>query len=165
MSTLTSAILRGALQAIYSDGGTGKVTISRSPLIQLSEGNGTDQANRVYEAGATSTGYSIAASGTLVLNLSSLTDAFGTAIAATKIKAILIEHLRLSASSGVTIGGGTNPVFGTQIVGLTLNAGDPFMYGRRTGYTVTPTSADRLTITNLDGTNAAKVRVTLILSQ
>lgn len=165
MSTLTSAIVRGSLQAIYTDGGTGKSTVSRTPLVQMSDGNGTDQGNRFFESGPTSAGVTIAASGTLVLNLSSLTDVFGVAIAATKIKAILIEHLRSSTASGVTIGGGTAPVFGTQVVALPLGAGDFFEYVRRAGYTVTATTADRLTITNSDSSNAAKVRVSMILSQ
>lgn len=165
MSSVNSAILRGSCQAIYTDGATGQITCSRTPLVQLSNGNGTDQANRFYESGSTSSGTSIAASSTLVLNLSSLTDAFGQAIAATKIKGIVIEHLRTSSASAVTIGGGTNPVFGTQISGLPLNAGDFFQYARRQGYTVSSGSADRITITNSDSSNAALVRVTLLLSQ
>ena len=164
MPSITSAIMRGMLEAIYTNGGNARQTVSRRPMIQFTNGSGSGQANRLYDTNITP--LSIVASGSQTYNLSSLTDDFGNAIAATKIKGIVIEHLSSSvATGGITIGGGTAPVFGTQIVALPLLPGEHIQLGFKSGYTITATTADRLKITNADATNTATVRVTLLLSQ
>lgn len=161
-SSLTSATVRGMIQLLYQDTtGTAKQSLSRMPTVNFTNGTGTAQGNVVYQATLT-----ITASSSSTLNLTTgLTDQFGQAIAATKLKAMLIEHLTTTTSTGITIGGSTNPLFGTKLVGFEVNNGDHLLYTCKAGYTISSGSADRIRFVNADASNSATVRVTLILSQ
>ena len=164
MPSIVSAIIRAGLQAIYSNGGSAKQNVSRTPLCQFTDGNGASQANRLYDTDAAD--LSLAASATQTYNLTSLVDSLGNTIVATKIKGLVIEHRANSAAvSGVTIGGGSNPVFGTQLTGLPLLPGDHIQICFKSGYTVTAVTGMNLGIVNADSSHIATVRVTLLLSQ
>lgn len=161
MASLISAFLRTVFQYNYSDGAAAKETPSRTPAHTFTDGNGDNQANRAYYRT-----HSISASGTLTLDLTSgLTDFNGNAIAATKLKAILIEVLDTTAASGITIGGGTQALFGTQVVGLPVSNGchQSFIYPK--GYTVAAGATDRIRIVNADAAVIATVRITMLTSQ
>lgn len=161
MPNLINAFFRTVLQYNYSDDEAARETPSRTPSKSFTNGSGDNQANRAYYEKHT-----IAASGTLVLNLTTgLVDFNGNAIAATKLKALLIEHLDTTTATSITIGGGTNPLFGTQIVALPIVNGSHQSFVFPKGYTVASGSADRITITNADGTNQATVRITMLTSQ
>lgn len=163
MPSLTSGYVRSTFQVLYSDGYTGKQSLFRTPALNFTDGNGAGQANRVYTNSATMT---IAASGTLNIDLSgSVTDAFGNTLTLTKLRALLIEHLTTTTSTNVTVGGGTNPIFGTKISGLEINNGDHMLFTCKNGYTVTGGSADNLRIVNADASNSATVRISILGSQ
>lgn len=163
MPSLISGYLRSTFQTLYSDGYSGKVNLFRTPAINFANGNGNGQANRVYTNSATMT---IVASGTLSLDLSgALTDAFGNTLTLTKLRGLLIEHLTTTTASYVTIGGGSNPVFGSKIDGLEIYNGDHFLWTCKNGYTIAGGSNDALRIVNADGSNSATVRVSLLGSQ
>ena len=163
MPSLTNGFIQSTLRAVYSDGYSGTVNLSRTASLNFSNGSGAGQANRVYTNSATTT---IAASGTLSLELSGvLTDAFGNTLTLTLLRALFIEHLTTTTASYVTIGAGSNPVFGTKIANLELYNGDHFMFTCKNGYTITPATADILRIVNADASNAATVRITILASQ
>lgn len=164
MPSVTSAMMRGTLEVIYTNGGNVTQNISRRPLRHFTNGNGALQANRVYDTDDTP--LTLTASATQTYNLSSLADKLGNTITATKIKGILIEHLPSSvATGGITVGGGTGAVFGTKLVDFPLLPGEHIQLCLGSGYTVTATTADKLRIINADSSNTATVRVTLLLSQ
>lgn len=129
-------------------------------LARLTNGTGTDQANRAFKQT-----YTIAASGNQVVNLTSMTDNLGNALVLTKLKALFILHKSTSLASGVTVGGGTQPLFGTKIVGIEVLPGDVFPFVCRSGYTISSGTADRIRIVNADAVNAATVEVVFLASQ
>lgn len=163
-SSLSSATIRGGFQCLYQDStGTAKQSLSRTPTQNYTNGTGATalQANIVYQVTLT-----ITASGSSTLNLTTgLTDQFGQAIAATRLKAMLVEHLTTTTATAITIGGSTNPLFGTKLTGFEVNNGDHFQYTCKAGYTISSGSADRIRFVNADASNSATVRVTLLLSQ
>lgn len=158
MPSLISGYVRSSLQLLYFDGTATKQNISRNPSLNFTNGNGSSQGNRCFMAS-----YTLAASGTQTLNLTTgLLDAFGNTFAITKLRALLIEHLTTTTSTHITIGGGTNPLFGTKIASLELYNGDHLFLPYKAGYTVSSGSADRILLTNADATNQATVRVTIL---
>lgn len=130
----------------------------------LTNGTGAGQADRRYIAQHT-----IAASGTLTLNLSSLLDSFGNAVAFLKVKEVYIELTTGTAASGISIGGGSNPWVGwissgTATLGPVGN-GCVFYLGCRrdaAGWAVVPSTGDSLRLSNLDAGLAAVVNVLIV---
>jgi hypothetical protein len=125
-------------------------------------GTGAGLANVIYRAQRT-----LSAAGTEDLDLSgtALTDGLGTAVALTKLKAIIV-HAAAGNTNNVKVGGGntTVPIFGdvSDLVsvkpGGTLVLTDP----SAGGITVTNSSADLLTITNSAGTTGVTYDLILI---
>jgi hypothetical protein len=64
-----------------------------------------------------------------------------------------------------TIGGGTNPVFGTKISGIEVLPGDCFAFECKSGYAISSGSADRIRIVNADSSNTATGTITILGSQ
>jgi hypothetical protein len=123
-------------------------------------GTGAGNVDRKYIAQLT-----IVASGNTVLNLSSLTDSFGNAVAFLRVKQLYVELATATAAASVLIGGATNPFVNWITVGTTqvrLRNGMCFFLGAcrdATGYVVTPTTGDSLKITNEDAGLSAVVNV------
>jgi hypothetical protein len=123
-------------------------------------GTGAGNVDRKYIAQLT-----IVAGGNVVLNLSSLTDSFGNAIAFLRVKQLYIELTTATAAASILIGGATNP-FGNWITPSTAQKrqrnGTAFFDGAcrdATGHVVVPTTGDQLKIANEDGALAAVVNV------
>jgi hypothetical protein len=125
-------------------------------------GTGAGAVDRRYIAQLT-----IAAAGNVVLNLSSLVDAFGNTFAFLRLKRIYIELTKATAAVSILIGGATNPL-ANWITPATaqkrVRNGMTFFDGDcqdATGYVVVPTTGDQLKITNEDAGLSAVVNVDL----
>lgn len=109
--------------------------------------------------------HTIAAGGTLTLSLfgGSLLDVFNKATAWNKVTEIVVGLQPANLSSGVTIGGGTNPCvfnYGSGLVSV-YKSGIPYISFRPAGWTVAAGSTN-LRIVNDDGANAATVWVSFV---
>lgn len=161
MPSIRRASVKFLISADYAGDTSGVEQIMADTLITpFANGTGTSQANRAYQVTTT-----IAASGTLTITLTSLTDNIGNALVLTKLRALFVSHLSTSVASQVTLGGGTNPLFGTKITGIEILPGDTLPFVCKTGYTIASGSADRIRIVNSDSVNAASVRITILGSQ
>lgn len=136
----------------------------------LSNGTGAGAAQKVYAATLT-----ISASTTTNLDLAgSLTDLFGNVITFSKIKVIYVELDTTTTASSILVGGHATLALANWITSAdTLDNDQPairvrnngvFMLACRdaTGYAVTATTEDMLSIENEDASNAATVNVCLI---
>lgn len=135
-------------QAVSAGGQTSKNTMDLDFLKSLANGTGLDNASKAYYGSR-----SITASGTDVLNLTAtLLDAFGAAISFTKIRGIFIKPAAANAGT-ISMGAGTGPVvsiLNSATDKINVAAGGFFMAVNPTaaGYTVTASTADKITITN-----------------
>lgn len=133
----------------------------------LSNGTGADAARYLYAATLT-----ISASATTNLDLAgTLEDLYGNTITFTKVKGIFVHHKTTTTATSVLVGGHATAAFGNWITSAdTLDNDQPSIRVRNngcfflscadsTGYAVTATTDDILSITNEDGTNAATVDV------
>ena len=130
------------------DLGTSEFPFSLSKAIALAAGVGADQSDVLFTDTRT-----LAASGTENLDLAgALTNAFGATITMARVKAIFIVadpgntndvQLTRPASNGV-------PIFLAASDGVAIGPGDVFLITRRgaTGFAVTASTADLITITN-----------------
>lgn len=161
MPSINRASVKFLFKADYR-GATSNVQqkISDSLISSFANGTGTSQANRAYQTTLT-----ISASGTSTTTLTSLTDNLGNALVLTKLRALFVSHLSTSLASGITLGGGTNPLFGTKIVGIEILPGDCFPFVCKTGYAIGLGATDRIRIVNSDASNAATVLLTILGSQ
>lgn len=127
---------------------TAKNHVDLDFLLGLANGTGAGNASKAYYGAR-----SISASSTDVLNLTAtLTDAFGASLSFTKIRGIFIKAAAANVGT-ISMGAGTNPVVGilnSTTDKVIVAAGGFFMAANPTaaGYTVTATTADRITMTN-----------------
>jgi hypothetical protein len=127
---------------------------------QLTTGTGAGKANKRYV-----NQHTIAAGGSLTLNLSSLSDDFGNAVAFTKVKEIYIELSSSTAAVSILIGNAANPFVNWVGAGahtIRVRNGMAFYLGccaDATAYVVTATTADQLKVLNEDGALSAVVNV------
>lgn len=156
-------------------------TTSTLTLTRAGAGNVADQTGFSYSSGNLTSGtgagkcdlryiaqVTLAGSGTTTLNLSSLTDTFGGAIAFVRIKSIYVENNNGTTATSILVGGGSNPLI-NYLVGTTpqvrVRNGMVFFLGvcqDATGFAVTASTGDKLLITNEDNTNSATVNIELI---
>lgn len=148
MATLkgTLDVVLDALYASSLDVGSAEYPVKYRPNVTYSTGTGTGQVNAMFSDTRT-----LAASGTENLDLAAaLTDAFGNTLTFTKIKAVIIKadggntnevQVTRPASNGV-------PLFIAAGDGISLAAGDLFVFAGAVGKTVTASTGDLLTITN-----------------
>lgn len=117
-------------------------------VVQLLDGTGAGKANKTYAASRT-----IAGSGSDPLDLAGvLADAFGAPLTFTKVRAIAIAASSANAST-IKMGAGTAPMgtlFGANTERLVIRPGGFVLITApdATGYAVTATTADTLTISN-----------------
>ncbi|MEA3042974.1 MAG: hypothetical protein QOH47_812 [Sphingomonadales bacterium] len=129
----------------------------------FSDGAGADQAQNVFCDERT-----LAASATENLDLAaSLTNALGSTITFTAIKAILIVANAGNTNNVVIGGAATNTFtgpFGDATDKINLGPGDVFLVTRRgaTGLAVTADTGDILKIANSGGTTGVTYRVVII---
>lgn len=129
----------------------------------LSNGTAAGNADVLYYAQTT-----IAASGSTTLNLSSLTNAFGTSVSFARLKAFYFENSKSGTSTGLAIGGAgvtpfTGGFFNAGSDTLTLKNGMCLVVGTAqdsTGYAVS--TGVNLLLTNSDGSHGATVNIGLV---
>jgi hypothetical protein len=140
------AQVRGILSA-SGDGGVATLNLNSSLSKSVANGTGLNQANALYIDD-----FSIAASGTLNIDLTSLTDRFGAALSFSKVKEILLITDATNIND-VVYGNGTNPFVGPLSVGtatVTVKPGNAFHVSNYSaaGWTVTDTTADTIKLAN-----------------
>lgn len=125
----------------------------------LSQGTAAGQADTVYKKQI-----SLVASGTTTLNLSSLTDDFGDAIAFARLKCLYVENSKSALSTNVAMGdAGSNPFSGMWSPGtavVNIRNGVSFWSGicmDATGWVVS--TGVNLLFTNSDSVNAALLNI------
>lgn len=144
--------------------------------LTLANGAGAGAANQIY----CSIGRTLAGGANEVLNLTTIVNPYGTACAFAKIKAMLFFLQPSGASTAATsilIGGhATQPFINWVVTADAITTSQPQIRIRNsptggmfvltgcdaTGYAVTATTGDKLTITNEDGVNTATYTVVLI---
>jgi hypothetical protein len=159
-----------------------KVQVSSTlTLVRAAPGNLDDPAGWTYTGPAFANGtaagqvdrryiaqLTIAASGSTILNLSSLVDSFGNTFAFLRIKEIYVELTKGTAAASVLVGNATNPFVNwispaTATIqvrnGMTLFLGD---CQDATGYVVTASTGDQFKILNQDAGLSAIVNVNLL---
>ncbi|TQV85194.1 hypothetical protein FKG94_03115 [Exilibacterium tricleocarpae] len=139
-----------------------KDSLSYAKAIQLLEGTGANQANKTYHDQRT-----LAASANEELDLSgALTDAFGSAIAFTKIKSVVMFAAE-SNGDVIEVGGAAANGFadwvGAAAHVVRLRPGGLFVLSAPddAAYTVTAGTGDLLRITNTDAAGAASYDIIL----
>ena len=146
------ATLKISIDALLSgsvDIGTVQHALAYGPAIAFDDGTGANQINRVFADTRTLT-----ASSTEDLDLAGgLTDALGTTITLTKVRALLIRPAAANANN-VLVGGATanqfSTPFGAGTHTLTVRPGGLLLMVApdATGYAVTAGTGDLLKIAN-----------------
>lgn len=129
----------------------------------LAQGTGAGQADTLYYAQTV-----ITASGTSNINLSAVTNAFGTSVAFARLKAMYFENNKATASTGLAIGGAVSNPFtggffnaGTDTV--TLKNAMSMTVGTAqdsTGYAVS--TGVNILLTNSDGSHSCTANIGLV---
>lgn len=154
MTSLTTTV-RASVAAVNKKSLDGRDVVDNIPMsadILLGSGTGYGKADIAFSDQrtlATNTSETLDLTGTL-------TDAFGTTIAAVKVKAIEIESVEANTTN-LTIGGGSNPfLFGFADTSdlFILKPGDKAVFVSRTGWPVTASTGDLLKVLNAAGASA-----------
>jgi len=161
--TGTLSIVINALLDSGLDIGTGRHSISETYSNAFTSGTGANQANEVWADTRT-----ISSSSSDDLDLyGSLTDAFGTTLNFTSIKAIIIKA---SSSNGdnLSVGGDAgapiSTIFADTSDEILVPPGGMFMITnpQADGFAVTNTTADVLEITNTDSGDSAEYDIIIV---
>lgn len=163
--TISSARVTIKIDAVQtSTAGVSSVesTTAIKDVLDFTDGTGADQASALWSSTRT-----LAASATEDLDFAgSLTDPFGTTVAADRIKAIYVSaasgntndvQVQRSAANGV-------PLFMAASDGIALPPGAIFMVAapNATGINVTAGTGDKLTFTNSAGTTSVTYTVAVL---
>lgn len=149
--------LAGKIEAILDivlsgspDSGTAKHTVNESVRIDLTDGIGANQANNIF-----ADDFTISGAGTQTYDLAGgITNALGSTLTFTAIKAILIEN---TGAAALTYGGGANPFLGfvggaTHTISIPVGGSLLLTDPSAAGQAVTAGTGDTIT---LSGTDAA----------
>ena len=165
MATLT-ATLKAALTAVYQgspDVGTLKQEITYSASASLSNGTGANQANALWADTRT-----LSASATENLDLAGvLTDAFGSTLTFTKIKALLIEADDANVNDVVIGGAASNAwlaLFGDATDTLKIKPGGFILIVApdANGLAVTASTGDILKVANGGGGSGVTYTINIV---
>lgn len=154
------ARVRGTLSAA-GDGGVASLDLNASLSKSIANGTGLNQANALYVDD-----FSIAASGTLNIDLTSLTDRFGAAVVFSKVKEILLIANDTNTND-VVYGNGTNPFVGPLSAGtatITVKPGNVFHVSNYSaaGWTVTDATADTIKLANSGAGSAVTGTIVIV---
>jgi len=165
-TTLTSKV-QLILSALYQNPAigiaVGQGNIDRSQVINLANGTGADQADRVFSETRT-----LAASGTYDLDLAGvLTDVFGVALTFARIKAIILFALAANTNNVVLGNSGVNAFlgpFGAAAHTVNVMPGGMLVMvsPNATGWPVTAGTGDILKTTNSAGGTGVTYDIVLI---
>ena len=144
------------------DVGTGTHVINKNYKTRFTNGIGIDQANQMWSDSRTLT-----ASATEDLDLAGvLTNAFGTTLTFTSIKAIVIKALSTNTNDVIVVGAASNAflLFGdaTDTISIKPNGAFGITNPEANGYTVTVGTGDILKITNSAGSTSVTYEITII---
>ena len=162
MATSLTGSTKGQISVKYNSGNLAltndQIQAIESFGINFTNGTGSGQADLFFQINVPALGTS--ATSTYDLDANTMTDPFGNTLTFVKVKAILLSHTGTSSASSIKLGGDfiTTANIGTN----NIVAGSSILITDKTGYTVTATSADVLTVTNNDGSNTANYDLFLI---
>lgn len=162
MATTLTGSLRAQTSVKYNSGNAaltqGQVEAIEAFSLNFTNGTGSGQADLFFQINVPALGTS--ATSTYDLDAGTMEDPFGTGLTFVKIKGIILAHKTGSSASSIKLGGDfiTTANIGTN----NIVAGSSILITDATGYTVTATSADVLTVTNNDGSNTADYDLFLI---
>ena len=154
------AQVRGILSA-NGDGGVATLNLNSSLSKTIANGTGLNQANALYIDD-----FSIAASGSLNIDLTSLTDRFGAALTFSKVKEILLIA-DATNTNDVVYGNATNPFVGPLSAGtatITVKPGNVFHVSNYSaaGWSVTDTTADTIKLANSSSGSAVTGTIVIV---
>lgn len=163
MPTLNSLVSTSRLNLSYTTTDASGQNPSWKPTfsntIKATDGTTANKANRPYVVQGT-----IAASGTAVIDVTSLTGKLGESIALTRVCELWILHLSTSANtSTVTVGGGSNPLITSLSVALYANEDLRIRKYSATGIAVSTNK--NILLTNNSGSLITTYRAIIIGSQ
>ncbi len=164
MALKTNIDLR--LDAVLSstlDLASGSVPLAIHESYRLTDGTGSNQANRIFHDRRT-----LAASANEDLDLAgSLTDAFGATITFARIKAIMVKAAATNTNN-VLVGGDATSTFFTWVGAETdlvvVRPGGLFLLATpdSTGYAVTATTGDLLRVANSSSGTSVTYDIVLV---
>jgi len=165
MATLTSkiALSVAANLAAALDVGTGSHEVAFGPTYVLQNGNGANQANELWADTR-----SIAASGSEDIDLNGgVSDIFGTAIAFTKIKGLVIVAAAGNTNDVIVGGAAANAIssiFGDAADTIKVKPGGmvALVAPNAAGYAVTAGTADLLKVANGGAGSAVSFTIVVI---
>lgn len=134
-----------------------------SPNYSFTNGTGADQANQTFVDTRT-----LSASATENLDLAGgLTDAFGTTLTMTRIKAMVIQAARSNVNDVMVGGAASNAIaalFGDATDVARIKPGGMIMWVApdATGYPITATTADLLKIANSAGSTSVTYTIAIL---
>ncbi|HMJ85539.1 MAG TPA: hypothetical protein VK504_20295 [Vicinamibacterales bacterium] len=149
-------------QTSVLDLGTAAFPFALTATSRFTSGTGASQLDRVFADTRT-----LAPSATEDLDLAgTLLDAFGAAITFVKLKGLFIRSAAANLNSiNVSRPAGATgvPIFLAISDGIVIPPGYTFAwFGTGTGITVTPSTADLITIANAAGTNSVTYDVVIV---
>lgn len=172
---LTTKITDSTVASLTSDNAaiSGKLTVSMaSQTISLANGNGADQANRVYRSTRSLTASSDESID--LFDFGGATDGIGQTYSLSKVKSLTIRKTsKDDPTAALVIGAAsTNPWLGffgdtsdtIKIYTGVSNNGD-FKISNPSGWTVTEASSRKLKIANADSSNAVTYEIIVVGSQ
>lgn len=118
--------------------------------INFTNGTGAGQADLMYQVRG-----SLASSGTDTYDLDAgtLEDRFGNGLTFVKVKAVILSHTSSSSASSIAMAGDFTTTI--KLPQQNLVAGGAHESHDPTGWTVTASTADVITVVNNDGSNTA----------
>lgn len=163
MSTTQSAVVKASISVVAKRGLDGRDVVDRIPDladITLSYGAGYGKADLSF-----SDDRALSASGSENLDVyGGLTDAFGAAINAAKVKAIIIDNLESSVGT-LTVGAAASNTFNGPFSGATMSVdikpGDRVVFASRAGWAVTASTGDILKVAN-SSAGSANYHITIV---
>ena len=162
MATNLSGSIRAQVSMKYNSGNLA-LTNDQYQMIEafsmnLTNGTGAGQADLILANNVPALGTS--ASTTFDLDAGTLTAPDGSALTFVKVKAVVLFHAGSSSASSIKLGGDFVTTHSMSEQNFVAGGGtcifDP------TGYTVTATTGDVLTVTNNDGSNTANYDIFII---
>ena len=129
---------------------TGVVSSSanQSNGVVLGSGTGTGNANTCISLAGTVT------YGTPVtINVLTAIDLSGVASAMAFLNTVIVNNNSTTATDNIVVGGGTNPVLGSDTFTVQPNGGCGILFNPNPGYAVVSSSSDTITLTASAGTS------------
>jgi len=149
IAALITATLQGGLPPAYLAASIAEPP-TNAPGPQLTIGNASGQVNQVYAAA-----FSVAGT-PLTINVGNCTDPLGGNVA--MVHVAIVEIVNTSSTGNLTLGGGTNPVMGSDVATI-QPGGVTLKINAAPGYAVVTSASDTITITASAGTVTGRITI------